>query len=316
MSQSKYRKRSEPEGACGQPDPSPGRALDIWDLALDELRHQMAAGTFQLHLSGSRPRAWQPEDNTWVIEVRSTHSPAWLKHRLGRVVRRVLARHTPGLPEPRLVYLAPEPVGTPGARASAVPAHLPATRADAVPLDDQPPTTTAGPESRSSKPPRGGAAKRGARSVPGDGAEKPDSRHAAAESGAGRPDTAAWKARLQPTDIYIKVKTSFRDRALRRLKGAKLSVFMSLALHMDADGTAAPGIERIMRETGLARGTVCRALDDLGSPPLSLIEKVPVPQDKRPRGCIRMPNCYKILGYAWWGAKPAPALYEEETALE
>ena len=274
----------------------------------------MAADTFQLHLSGSRPRAWQPEDNTWVIEVRNRHSPAWLKHRLDGLVRRVLAHHTPGLSEPRLVYLAPDPKVSPGARASAVPGETTTAAPAAGPVDGS--AASAAPKVRAARPGQGGAPRQGARSVPGDGLGEPDAGRRAAKPDAGRQDTAVWTARLQPTDIYIKFKTSFRDRALRRLKGAKLSVFMSLALHIDADGTAAPGVERIMRETGLARGTVCRALDELGSPPLSLIEKVPVPREKRPRGCIRMPNCYKILGYAWWGAKPAPALYEEETAVE
>jgi hypothetical protein len=176
------------------------------------------------------------------------------------------------------------------------------------PADDPSATPETEPVPGEEKPGRTRAAgSRRARKVAVDGSKEPE---------AGRQETTVWKATLQPTDIYIKFKTSFRDRALRRLKGARLSVFMSLALHIDEDGTAAPGIERIMRETGLARGTVCRALDELGSPPLNLIEKVPVPPEKRPRGCIRMPNCYRVRGYAWWGAKPAPALYEEGPGME
>ena len=300
---------SQPDSAGSPFDPD--QAPEIWELALDDLSLQMTAQTFHAHLSGSRPRHWQPETNAWVIEVRNSYSPKWLSHRLDRVVRRALAAHTPGLPEPSLVYFASEQTPAAVRRERQQGAQSTAAAEHSNPV---------------------GEAGKDASGLPGDGGSRlaeRDRATPAASQGAtasqvgaqaapardNRPDSAAWKAKLQPTDIYIKLKTSFRERALRRLKGAKLSVFMSLILHMDAGGITAPGIERIMRETGHARGTVCRALDELASPPLSLIEKMPAAQSPRRRGCIRMADCYRIRGYAWWGAKPAPALYEEDAAM-
>ena len=105
---------------------------------------------------------------------------------------------------------------------------------------------------------------------------------------------------LQWSDFYIKFKVAFRKRALRRLKGARLSIFLCLALHVDRDGIAKPGgIEAIMRETGYGRGAVCSALGDLDD--LGLIDKI---------SDHHGPDQYRVLGYAWFGQRPAPALWE------
>ena len=105
---------------------------------------------------------------------------------------------------------------------------------------------------------------------------------------------------LGATDFYIKLKTAFRYRALARLKGAKLSVFLCLALHVDRDGIAYPGINAIMRETGYSRAPIVAALDELSQ--LGLITKTRSPQ----RGADE----YQVNGYAWFGQVPAPALLE------
>ncbi len=309
MSRTEATRPSQPDPTGGPIDP--GQASEIWELALDDLRYQMTAQTFHAHLSGSRPRHWQPEANTWAIEVRNSYSPNWLSHRLDRVVRRALAVHTPGLPEPSLVYFAAEQTPATTRRERQEGAQSPAVAGQPKTGEEEVKSASGqSGDALSGRPERDGETP--------DAAESPAGSQAAAQAASpknSRPESAAWKARLRPTDIYIKLKTSFRERALRRLKGAKLSVFMSLILHMDAGGTTAPGIERIMRETGHARGTVCRALDELASPPLGLIEKLPASKSPRRRGCIRMADCYRIRGYAWWGAKPAPALYEEDTAM-
>lgn len=103
------------------------------------------------------------------------------------------------------------------------------------------------------------------------------------------------------TDFYIKLKVAFRRRALANLKGAKLSVFLCLALHVDRDGIAFPGIETIMQETGYSRSVVCSALDELVR--LGLISKLSSP---RSGGTDE----YQVNGYAWFGNTPAPALWE------
>lgn len=106
---------------------------------------------------------------------------------------------------------------------------------------------------------------------------------------------------LQWTDFYIKVKVSFRKAALRRLKGAPLSVFFCLSLHVDRDSVASPGIQAIMRETGYSRSVVCNAL-------AFLVDLGLVTQRKRQSG----PDEYIVNGYAWFGKQPAPSLWEEK----
>jgi len=99
---------------------------------------------------------------------------------------------------------------------------------------------------------------------------------------------------------YIRLKTAFRQRALAELKGAPLSVFLSLALHLDADSMASPGIETIMRETGYSRRAVCSALAKLES--LGLVTK---------RARYHAATGYAVNGYAWFGRRPAPVLWGE-----
>ncbi len=105
------------------------------------------------------------------------------------------------------------------------------------------------------------------------------------------------------TDLYIKLKLAFRRKAPKTLKGARLSVCLCLALHVDQDGIAHPGIEAIMRETGYGRTTVCRSLDELVS--LQLIRKCECRD-------MRRADRYEILGYAWMDRTAAPCLWEGE----
>ena len=79
-----------------------------------------------------------------------------------------------------------------------------------------------------------------------------------------------------------------------------LSVFLCLALHVDRHRVAKPGIEAIMRETGYSRGVVCNALDELET--LGLVTKL---------STCRGTDPYQLEGYAWFGARPAPSLWEE-----
>ena len=85
------------------------------------------------------------------------------------------------------------------------------------------------------------------------------------------------------------------QRALGKLKGAKLSVFLCLSLHVDRDGIAKPGgIETIMHETGYSRGAVCSALQHLDR--AGLIRKLRWHRDA---------DRVQVLGYAWFGQQPA-----------
>lgn len=61
------------------------------------------------------------------------------------------------------------------------------------------------------------------------------------------------------TDTYVKVRRSFRRRALKTLRGAPLSVFWAVVLAEDP-----PGIKQICEDTGIdSPTTVCKALDFL-----------------------------------------------------
>lgn len=106
------------------------------------------------------------------------------------------------------------------------------------------------------------------------------------------------------TDCYIKLRLPFRQRALSLLKGAPLSVFLCLSLHIDDKGIAHPGIERICRETGYGRVTVMSALDQLAD--MEFVERLA----DGDRGLAR----YRVRGYAWFGSNPASNLLEETTA--
>jgi len=110
-------------------------------------------------------------------------------------------------------------------------------------------------------------------------------------------------AALVWTDFYIKLKVAFRKRALKKLKGARLSVFLCLSLHVDRDRIARPGgIETIMHETGYSRSAVCSALEYLES--AGLIRKLRQHQ---------VADRYRVLGYAWFGDQPAEALWESKS---
>ena len=113
----------------------------------------------------------------------------------------------------------------------------------------------------------------------------------------GRP--IAW------TDVYVKIKVAFRQKALRLLKGSKLSCFLCIALHIDRKGESYPSIDTIVRETGYDRPTVCSALDELVE--LGFIEK------KRRK---HETTLYVVKGYVWYGSESKPTLLGEAQSKE
>ena len=106
--------------------------------------------------------------------------------------------------------------------------------------------------------------------------------------------------KLTALDYYIRIKTAFRLHALAELSGSELKVFLCIALHLDSDGAAKPGMETIMKETRLSRSAVCSALARLVC--LGLVSK---------QGGHRQRTRYVVKGYAWFGPRPAPALWEQ-----
>jgi len=114
------------------------------------------------------------------------------------------------------------------------------------------------------------------------------------------PRAAAAARELTSTDYYIRIKTAFRRRALGELSGPEVKVFLCIALHLGSNGTSQPGLETMMKETSLSRSAACSAIARLIS--LGLMSK---------EVGYRRKTIYRIKGYAWFGPKPAPALWEE-----
>jgi hypothetical protein len=66
----------------------------------------------------------------------------------------------------------------------------------------------------------------------------------------------------QTSDVHIQVSVGFRN-FLHTLKGARLAVFLSIALHSDEHGWSWPGRGLISRETGYNTNTISQALSEL-----------------------------------------------------
>ena len=63
-------------------------------------------------------------------------------------------------------------------------------------------------------------------------------------------------------DIYLKIDAAMRGH-LHHFKGAKLGVFMAIALHTNADGWAFPSRELLSKETGYTINTVSETIGEL-----------------------------------------------------
>jgi len=66
----------------------------------------------------------------------------------------------------------------------------------------------------------------------------------------------------QTSDVWAQIDVAFRDH-IHVFKGARLGVFLAIALHADADGWAWPSYDLLARETGYGTDTIRRALADL-----------------------------------------------------
>jgi len=238
---------------------------EVWGRALDLLKTQMERAAFDFWLA-----------RTWVVEMApgSNGQPGdWVIGVTNARAQEWLTHRLAPLITRTLSWTAGEPASVQfvvAQREIVRPApNRHADRHRARPIEEEPALKGAGPAPET------------ARKGPGPAGEGVD---------------LVW------TDFYIKLKVAFRKRALRKLKGARLSVFLCLALHVDRDGIAKPGgIEAIMHETGYSRGAVCSALEELAS--AGLIRRL-----RQHRGADQ----YRVLGYAWFGEQPAPALWESE----
>jgi hypothetical protein len=254
----------------------------LWNAALPEIRGAMTQGTFDTWLRHAQPLEYvtDPEGSPdgdplgngglLTVGVPNPHAMDWLNNRLSAVVLRALRTVMPRLSGVRFVLQHADP---PTLR------RMPAREPSSGLLGNEQtelPTRDPAAEMRSGTP----------------------------QARNRRRASQARSAVSSPTECYVKVKVALRTYVLGELKGAPLSVFFCLALHVDRDGISSPGIGCIMRETRYSRPSVCRALNRLCSPPLRLVEKLPDP-DK-----LRGTDQYRLRGYAWFGTRPAPALFE------
>jgi DNA-binding transcriptional ArsR family regulator len=106
-------------------------------------------------------------------------------------------------------------------------------------------------------------------------------------------------------EVYVKIKVAFREKALRLLKGPKLSCFLAIALHANDESEAWPSIDTIVRQTGYSRPTVCSALGELVE--LGFIEK---------RRRKHESTLYSVKGYIWYGSESKPTLLGEVQSKE
>ena len=74
---------------------------------------------------------------------------------------------------------------------------------------------------------------------------------------------------------WVKLSAYFRENMLAKLKGAKLSVFICICLHVNEHGQAFPSIDTIAKETDLHRDTVMDTIAELESVPglLSVVRR-------------------------------------------
>lgn len=92
-------------------------------------------------------------------------------------------------------------------------------------------------------------------------------------------------------ESYIKILTSFRNGTLRKLQGAPLSAFLSVALH-EADDPAGVTMEVIADETGVSYRHLLRVMPKLCKDRYCVIAEID------PEGN----QIYRVAAYAWFGS--------------
>ena len=60
--------------------------------------------------------------------------------------------------------------------------------------------------------------------------------------------------------MFVKVDVQMREGGVKKLRGAPLSTYLTLALHMNWDGESFPSLETLSRETGYSVKQAKRAL--------------------------------------------------------
>jgi hypothetical protein len=126
--------RNVPISPYLKPGPQPTPAA-TWQEALVTLEGQMARGTFDLWLRGSRLLA--ADGGTWTIGVASPQAVEWLTHRLGRTIHRTVSYFAGR--EVTLEYVVAPPDGAAPMSEAAPSAPAPPPMSEAAPSAPAPP---------------------------------------------------------------------------------------------------------------------------------------------------------------------------------
>lgn len=98
--------------------------------------------------------------------------------------------------------------------------------------------------------------------------------------------------------VWIKLSVAFRDGILKKLKGARLAVFICVALHMNAEGKSRPPQWLICKETGYSERAVRDSIRWLEANSILSIDP-----SKLIPGIGRTANEYTIKAFAAFGDK-------------
>ncbi len=99
-------------------------------------------------------------------------------------------------------------------------------------------------------------------------------------------------------DIFVKLSVTFRDNMLAQLKGAKLSVYLCIALFCGQEMQSYPSIDTISKRTGYSEQSVKAALKELQEMGLVEIERR-FNEDTN----SQQSNLYKVRGHVSMGAR-------------
>lgn len=94
-------------------------------------------------------------------------------------------------------------------------------------------------------------------------------------------------------EVYVQVSVKLRDY-LHLFKGAKLAVFMAIALHTNEEGWSEPSINLLRAETGYNKETISTALTELCAIVLDG-ERVLLAAQRRGAGGSFTQNCYLVF---------------------
>jgi hypothetical protein len=112
-------------------------------------------------------------------------------------------------------------------------------------------------------------------------------------------DTGAQGSR---EEVYVQLDVTFRNHQLAQLKGAKLAVFLCIALHINEDGICFPSVSRIVKETGYSRDTVHVALKGLET--MGFISRVSGRREDKTHKYKS--NSYRIFPKSWQPKQEEP----------